>query len=114
MSIGREKVLQLPSTWLHRTLLQLACLCQALYLVSLESLRRNHTRLSQPPCRTTSATMFALRTERFTAHFKVIVASVPTRMSGVRLIRETVRPKRVPKCDKQRLRVHFRQLSDAE
>ena len=35
---------------------------QALHLVSLESLRRNHTRLSQPPCRTTSVTMFALRT----------------------------------------------------
>ena len=70
---------------------------------SLESLRRNHTRLSQPPCRTTSVTMFALGTERFTAHFKVIVVSVPTRMSGVRLIRETVRHSVMacqnPKCD---------------
>ena len=91
LSIGCEKVLQLPSTWLHRTLLQLACLCQALHLVSLESLRRNHTRLSQPPCRTTSVTMFALRTQRFIAHFKVIVVSVSTRMSGVRSIRERVR-----------------------
>ena len=34
--------------------------------------------------------MFALRTERFTAHFKVIVVSVSTRMSGVRSIRERV------------------------
>ena len=74
-----KKVLQLPSTWLHRTLLQLACLCQALHLVSLETPRRNHTRLSQPQCRPTSVTMFAQRTQRFTAHFKVIVVSVSTR-----------------------------------
>ena len=32
--------------------------------------------------------MFALRTQR-TAHFKVIVVSVSTRMSGVRSIRES-------------------------
>ena len=35
--------------------------------------------------------MFALRTQRFTAHFKVIVVSVSTRMSGVRSIRERER-----------------------
>ena len=85
LSIGCEKVLQLPSTWLHRTLLRL---CQALHLVSPESLRRNHTRLSQPACRRTSVTMFALRTQRFTVHFKVIVVFVSSRMSGVRSIRE--------------------------
>ena len=88
-------------TYMITRTLQRARLCQALNLVFLVNLRQNHTHLTTSSCRTTSVTMFALGTERITAHLKVIVASVSTRMSEVRLVRETVRHQRVSKCVNQ-------------
>ena len=91
MAMSLERCLMSSSyTWRtpHLAPCNLHVFVQAPHLVFLgKTCDMNHTRPSQPPCRITSVTMFALGTERFTAHIKIIVASVSTRMLECSIVR---------------------------
>ena len=64
--VNEHSFSMVKDVWCHRHLHGYTAPCNLHVFVKhfvwspLESLRRNHTRLSQPPCRTTSVTMFAL------------------------------------------------------